>query len=465
MKRLAFLLLALGCSIAPDALPPTGQIVLYFDTDAPVPPGDGKSLTRDDPAPLFDTLRVEVFEPGQSEPCGACTREFPIDAHKFATRSVSIGIPTKPGVSGYRVRASIFPQEWVFPCALIPDADKRGNAACASDPAARIPHPATVIARTIGLPPVGKEGVNELTMMLDTESVGVPQGSLDAPTEPTPGRPGVSQVGTWPGATRNGCASAPRDDEACVPSGAFWRGNARPAEWLHIPISPRLVVLAPFFMKKAEVTVRECRGVSGCASYASSNANVLGKYWCDYTPTPTSNDELPVNCLIVAPMKAYCESSGRELPSAAQLEYAGRGLVGSMYVWGNDDPTCEDAMWGRGSETDALTKGPCYALPRGPYRAGSGKRDRLVLPTGTIVDLAGNLQEWAQDATPPDCNCPWPAGVLRDPVCNDPGGTHYAATGGSWTYGSSALALGLPGCGQANFIASMNGFRCSRPGL
>lgn len=451
---------ALDCS--PGKLPPTGQLVLYFDTDAPVPPGGGKSLAPTDPRPLFDTLRVEVFAPGASEPCAGCVREFSVDADKFVSeQGVSVGIPAKPGVSGYRARASLFLHSWVVPCAMISEVERAGIAACASDPQARVPHPATVLSRTVRLPAVATDVVSEVSVFLDTESVGVPNGTLEAPASTTPGKPKSSQVGKWAGAKRAACKTAPRADEACVPSGAFWQGNPKVYEWGHAIISPHLVVLSAFFMKKAEVTVAECRGVPGCNSEAAQSAPVLGA-WCDYRVSPGATEKLPINCVRDVGRSAYCKAWGGDVASLAELEYAGRGTVGSTYVWGEDDPTCDDAMWGRADENTGVAKGPCYRLPGGPYVGGSGKRDRLVLDTGTIVDLGGNLQEWTRDSLPNDCKCAWPPGVLHDPTCQDPSG-NKGAIGGSWTYGAGSLALTVGGCGASDFIASMNGFRCARP--
>ena len=131
-------------------------------------------------------------------------------------------------------------------------------------------------------------------------------------------------------------------------------------------------------------------------------------------------------------------------------------------------------MWGRADEHfGADGKGECYAPPLGPYPAGSGLLDRLELPPRTIVDLAGNLTEWARDELRADGTCTRPLGVLHDPVCAEvsiprPASSDqrtYAAAGGSWPAGALDLAYGRFGGGLGGFIASFNGFRCTRPGL
>src|SRR5690606_2650586 len=65
-----------GCS---DDLPPIGQVRLAIDTDAPLPPPPGEVLGPAEPAPLFDSLRVDVYPPGASEPCAGCSRTFGLD--------------------------------------------------------------------------------------------------------------------------------------------------------------------------------------------------------------------------------------------------------------------------------------------------------------------------------------------------------------------------------------------------
>src|SRR5688572_29768293 len=87
--------------------PAPGQVVLHFDTDAPVPAPSGIA-TVEDAAPLFDRMRVEVFEPGRDQPCPTCINDFALDTTLFADRRASIGIAPKAGVSGYRVRARIY---------------------------------------------------------------------------------------------------------------------------------------------------------------------------------------------------------------------------------------------------------------------------------------------------------------------------------------------------------------------
>lgn len=457
-------LLLVAC--AASTLPPKGQLLVYVDTNGPVPLGNGRALTRDDPAPLFDTLRVEAFLPGETTPCAGCTREFSVDAARFTAKAISVGVPLKPGVSGYRLRVTLFLEALVVPCSLVPPDVRSQTEECIADPQAQVAHRATLIQTTTRLPVIASEGVQDVSVFLDVENVGQPVGTLDAPVDgTTAGAPKASQVGTWSGAQRVGCTSPQRPGEVCVPSGAFWMGNVRWAKQANTPISPRLVVLSPFYMKATEVTVGECLGVSDCAASVTATSSTLGASQCYLVASPNmpKRNERAVNCTLADARAAYCKAWGGDVASAAQIEYASRGTVSTVFVWGDDTPVCKDAMWGR--EFRYGGDGPCVNPSKrdaGPYVPGLGLRDRLELATGAIVDLAGNLQEMAADETPANCQCDWPERMLRDPVCKAPNPGGNTALGGAWSYGVGSLAPVEGGCYPTNYVSAVAGFRCTR---
>jgi formylglycine-generating enzyme required for sulfatase activity len=373
----AALLAACSASSAPRELPPIGQLVLYFDTDAPVPPSPGTQPGPSDPSPLFDALWVDVFPPGQAEPCGGCSREFALDAGKLQAQSVSVGLPLPVGEAGWRVRARMF----------------RTGASLDQQPV-----PNATVEVVAELPAVEDALIAPFTLLLATDTVGQPSGTLDAPVAPTPGAPGGSQVGHWPAAARVDCAGMPRQGEACVPGGAFWMGNPR------VPGSPSaLVVLSPFYVQQAEVNVKEFRALA-VSPWEGWDVSGLGGA-CTFT-TAASADALPVNCASWEVAREYCQKQlGGDLPTEAQLEYLGGGLASSVYLWGDDDPSCSDAVWGHlwkpapdiGSAapcSPALTEPPAAA----PADLGARPRDQLTLPGGVVVyDVFGGLREWALD--------------------------------------------------------------------
>ncbi len=461
-----------------EVLPPRGQILLYFDTDAPVPAAPGKPQGPDDGAPLFDTLSIEVYEPGQTTPCAGCAREFALDVEKLGSRLVSVGIPARPGAAGYRVRARLFPAAWVTRCPPAGGAPAQVNTAAADFH----PRPEATIDVTAALPVVAAEGILERTLLLATDSVGTRRGTLDAPVETTEGRPEPSRVGTWPAAQRTPCKGDPRPDEVCVPGGAYWMGNPRMRHDCGAVSSssflvPHLVVLSPFFLQKIEVTVGAFRAGGGNPRYVtpwggSYTSGKALKDRCTFTPSPGPHEAIALNCVEWPPASDFCQKRGGDLPTEAQFEYVASALGGSFYVWGEDDPKCEDTVFARGWREMGLAPDDILCKPAkqgpGPLPFDSQENprnlDRLVLPTGTVFDLIGNVHELSADFHgAPDGACWSKAGILTDPLCDlELPGAGHAFRGGAWFRAANPAAArgGLPRGQSAMGV----GFRCARPG-
>src|SRR5258708_27903527 len=107
-RRLLLALPAAGAFLAacgsPSPLPPAGQLVLYVDTDAPLPGGDGRPRAPLDPAPLFDRIRVEGMR-SDGTPCKDCTREVDLTREILLADAVSFGVfPPLAGGGTLRVR-------------------------------------------------------------------------------------------------------------------------------------------------------------------------------------------------------------------------------------------------------------------------------------------------------------------------------------------------------------------------
>lgn len=170
MRHVLFGLLVAACS---HASPPRGQVLLYFDTDAPVPPAAGRSLGPDDPIPIFDTLRVEIYEPGASVPCANCTREFALDVARMS--DCSIGIIETPNTQGWRVRGRMFRAASV----RVPPDPPEGSSL-------------TVVAN---LPAVGETGIAERTLVLRMADFGMPRGDLQSPVDTKTSRAAPTRSG------------------------------------------------------------------------------------------------------------------------------------------------------------------------------------------------------------------------------------------------------------------------------
>jgi formylglycine-generating enzyme required for sulfatase activity len=453
MKRLASicaLVASASCSGGTRELPARGQVLLYIDTDAPLP---SASSTSDllAPVPLFDRLRLDVSACEDLARCPPMTQDFPVDEARARDLQLSIGIvPAAPGDRPF-VRARLF----LFAGSV--DLD---------------PVQDVTIDLTTLLPEIPAEGVVERTLFLPTDLVGQPSAQVDT----AEGRPSASAVGTWPGAQRVDCPAPPREGEVCVPGGAFWMGSAHLRDF-RVWIDPaadarRLVVLSPFYLDAHETTVAEVRAAhTTVVSWNGSAAGTTQRDWCTYTAAPSAHDSLAANCVKRSAAIAHCASTGRALPTEAQFEYAASALGRSLWPWGNDVPSCTDAIVAReygpidpGSFTDS---GACRgkAVVAGPLAAGSAPRDRVDLPSGSVFDLVGNLSEFARDLwqfRSEDC---WARrGVYVDPVCEHHGAgvPGFLVKGGNfwWLQGLSFAPLRFP---TANDEPDpLFGFRCAR---
>ena len=459
-----------------ESLPPLGQVLLFVNTDAPLPPPPGQQLAPEDPAPLFDRLRIELFAPGQTEPCPGCSREFEIDRDKVARGQISVGVAPKPGERGYVARLRLF----------------RGLTVRDGEPPVL-----STIEAFAALPVVAKEGIVKATVVLPVDDVGVPRGSLEAPVEPDPGTPDSALVGSWAPATRVPCSESPREGEACVPGGAFWMGN---------PIlelgdeganngQTRLVVLDPYFIDLHEVTVAEFRASGLLGSADEGNTDPLEgafvnsvrienglppfsifdlQYFCDFSLEPSvppaSNEALALNCVSWNMAHAYCGMQGRELPTEAQYEYVAGALASRVYAWGEDRAglTCEDAAFDRSGVGVFIDgkHGTCRPTDSagGPSPPGSGRLDRVSLAGGEVVDLAANVSEWAVDDWNRLSEACWVSQpLLKNPRCDQLGqdGDERTGKGGSW--GDVPKPAANRYGASANTMSVGIGFRCVRP--
>lgn len=450
MKR-PWAMLALGaffaltaCQRTPAPLPPEGQLVLYFDTDAIVPVANAHGYGPFDAYPLFDHVRFDVV-PATGASCD-CTRDFELNVDAINAGQISFGvIPSREGGSGAgTVRARLF---------RYADTDQ-------GEPKAD-----TTIDVTFALEPVPAEGVVERTIFLATSDVGVRRGE-GTPVALGAGRPTEFHAGTWAPAARLGCAQAPRADEVCVPSGAFWMGNR--LEGLHElgSAAERLAVMPPYYLKATEVTVAEYRE-SGLpvTPWSGGLFGLAVEDSCTFTAQPRGHETDAVNCVEYADARRYCQMHGGDLPTEAQYEYAASALRSALYVWGADPPTCAAVSMCRQGGSALLGDNSCRELGTigGPAAAGSGTRDRLVLPTGTIVDLIGNVSEWVADEWAQyDDPCWARPGIYVNPLCtmHTPGDTDslVPTRGGNWL----ELPIHAAGRFPQNAASPVTGFRCAR---
>lgn len=410
--------------------PPTGQLVLYVTTDAPMGESGG----------LFDRLVVDVYAPGEREPCAGCSRRFAVDDDRMARGQTSIGVFSRPNVAGYRARARLY----------------RSGGTTSGEP-----RQASTLEATVALPSVTETGLVESTITLRLADLARPKGTLDAPMPVEPGPPPPGRVGSFLAGRPADCRGKAADDEVCVPGGAFWMGNPR-IDVLDAKLvdgkSERVVVLSPYFLDRAEVTVAKLRAARVARVIDDPVEGNLGRRACVYTADPGENDDLPVNCLSWQRAKAYCAKVGKRLPSEAEYEYLAGARTSQSFVWGGDSPACPDAVFARG--------GTCPGESR-PARAGSAGRDRILVGGATVVDLAGNLRELMLDRYRPGGQACWREGVLFDPVCEADAAedlVERSLRGGSYADEATLLRAAQRAFveNERFAVSEIIGFRCAR---
>ena len=288
-------------------------------------------------------------------------------------------------------------------------------------------------------PPV----IAEAETCVDTEGARVPL-TEDA-GEPFNAARAPSLAGTFEHG--QACSGTPEQDTAaCMPAGTFVLGSAEGSYWLKESSVPeRVAVVNRFWLDRTEVTVGRWRAAlsagfkSPTTSPVENNAPLATAYpasflsQCTFSATSASalqpREDLPLTCVDWYAARAFCRFAGGDLPTEAQWQYAatkaGRPFE-TRFPWGDDAPTCDRAVVGRGDG------GSCQA-------AGFGKTpvtDPAVMSDATLLgvrDLGGNVSEWGLDSFAAyDSEC-WNAASLVDPMCWEENAPERSVLGGEWT--------------------------------
>lgn len=425
-------------------LPSQGQLLVYVDTDAPLPE-PAELVPRLDAPALFDRLSFELFLPGESEACAGCSRELAPDRVASENGKLSLGVLPPPGKKGLRARVRLFRS------------------------AGRPARPGSTVESVVLLPDAPETGELAVTVELRTADVARPRGSLEAPSLEAvrvgPPRPGFA--GSFRRHERVPCKGSPEVDEVCVPGGAFWMGNPR----LDVGSAndfdgslERLVVLSPFFLEKHETTVAEQRAY-GVRYLDDPSDRVTGKIaGCTYARDGSGPSDVPLNCISWTEARTSCMGRGRDLPTEAELEYVMSGLRSTSFPWGDDEPSCSEMIFGR----DSGGTSPCDPRESRPAPPGTGVRDRLSLPSGELVDLSGNVSEWARDRFQLESEPCWGTGLFTDPLCDQnglavPGARSVRGGYFSGLLGTARSAHRSRIVNEKQAVAPETGYRCARP--
>ena len=181
-----------------------------------------------------------------------------------------------------------------------------------------------------------------------------------------------------------------------VPAGDFEMGSEA-GIMDEVPV--HTVYLVSYWIDQTEVTFGQYRQFVEEDGYTGRNGCGDG-------------DEYPVACVDWYDAQAYCEWTGKRLPTEAEWEKAARGTDGRTYPWG-EGLNCQRAQFGS-CAGDAL---PVGSLPAGasPYGA---------------LDMAGNVREWVADWYDSGY---YSISLLRNPIGPQEGESRVLR-GGSWHY-------------------------------
>ena len=287
------------------------------------------------------------------------------------------------------------------------------------------------------------------------------EGDLSIPTTTT--------QGSW---NASPCApDDPTSKRVCIPGGAFILGSD------DILVTPgfdafpeRIVGLRGFFVDRQEVTVGEfraavARGFSP-ARFPKANEGALGDdptgSACTWSASPHGHEDYAIDCVTWDTARAFCQLAGGDILTEAQWEYvatsAGRRSK-SRFVWGDDAPTCDRAIYGRAALGGSV--GVCQSHGAGPHPLADSASDVTTLG---VVGMAGGIAEWVRDAYEPYNGACWGAAPITETLCAEEGPLERSIRGGSWAspppFLRSSARIGEGAAGQ---LASQ-GIRCVYPG-
>ncbi len=455
MRRRTLLTCALVVSC--EEAPPRPEVVLYVDTDMPLPSQVGETTSGD---ATIDTLRIEVFDDqlrlvDNRVLSLAGADELPL----------SFGIPSDV-VEGDTVLVRV-----------------RGFRALFSTPGQQAgrpvldPRPEVTVDRLVSVR-LSDEGLTRAAVTLHGDCIGIAAtfggggvpgrtcvdgDRLDVPVTDALDTelPRSSRAGTWARSIAKDCEQASPAGSRCIPGGLTVLGDPlflarNELDYDAVPL--RVVELSPFHLGETEVTVGQLRALmvgqyQGPMPLSPAEADSA----CSWDPS--SADAAPLNCVDYEAADAICAALGGKVPTEAQWEHAARGRgQRRLYPWGDTPPACCSASLGR------VDGGGCegHGLELVGSHVGSSECPGDVSRDG-VLDLAGSVSELVRDsiATSFEAECWLPPGggsqILRDPICEGP--TTRVARGAGWGFAFGDAPLPIR---RAFFEAvPSHGFRCA----
>jgi formylglycine-generating enzyme required for sulfatase activity len=296
----------------------------------------------------------------------------------------------------------------------------------------------------------------------------------ESPSEPDMSLPTGTVVGTW---MADSCAPGDAPDggaRICVDGGATLFGTTSitdyaPGAVQSVDSAPaRVFALSRFVLDKEEVSVaryrdalvRGYRGLSPTVNngpllpYDPATSDNLS---CTWSTQPMEREAYALNCMSWKAARAFCAFEGGDLPSEIQWEHAatvaGR-LVKTRYPWGDQEPACDQAVFGRASLF--YPRIPCDAQGDGVQPLSASAKDVSAIG---VLEQGGNLHEWMLDDGISLTSPCWRDAPLLDPVCSSVDQASHILRGASWL--SEGLRSTYRGAPKNQLPKSSTGFRCA----
>lgn len=447
---------------------------------------------------IGDRLRIDVLDAEGKPACYDCVYLMPVTAESFPVTfgiepSALFGSGDPPRLRVRLLRARVLGADGLPRSTALIDqtAQLASFAGSPLKPPLDLPelykHTANVIldAACFGIPPdVPKKLTCSFQSVAASHSA-----SAEAYFQPEPTLSGgdLSDSEIFrPGASNaylgDRCTESIPDDMVCHRGAELLVGDdltsGIESDFPHRPEVLRVVV--PYGLDRDEVTVGTVRGLVRSGQLEPDSGSLVRRgtdpetSLCAWLGASDSrSDDLPINCISHTMADAVCTLLGKRLPTEVEWEHAARATRAATYPWGDEAPTCDRAVLGRGRSV-AEGGGPLESRacrdgrPFGPVVGGA---EGDVTPLG-VKNLAGNLAEWVgdhyQDYDESCWTLPYTSVATLDPC---PLGTkalrlaRYSVRGGSYARGLSA------GAGFARFGSRDGGpspeigFRCAKNGI
>jgi formylglycine-generating enzyme required for sulfatase activity/predicted Ser/Thr protein kinase len=223
------------------------------------------------------------------------------------------------------------------------------------------------------------------------------------------------------------------EEMVLVPEGPFQMGPDR-----------RVVHLDAFYIDRTPVTNQEFCAFVDVTGYRPTDEDAsrfLSHLRGGKVPPKLASH--PVVNVSWLDARAYAAWAGKRLPTEAEWEKAARGTDGRKYPWGRAQPGPTRTNYGklRGGTTE-VTAFPDGASPYG------------------VLDLAGNVWEWCEDADDPAFYTDGPSHNPKNAGRSER--ALYVMRGGSWNFAARALRTTSRTAFEARYRFAGGGFRCAR---